>query len=149
MTTRSLVCLRGSDKYQIELKQTPLKKSSSFQQHSQPPRDFPQDLLPLYVGSIHQSTHLDVLIPASGDNDGDLVVGGEPDAAHPVAVAVLLQLAAGHGGTGSAFKHFGTLKCFFLAKKVLLCAHVLGIVHHCTYLLRIPSLLQAVSKRSM
>ena len=105
---------------------------------------------PLYIGSIHQSTHLDVLIPASGDNDGDLVVGGEPDAAHPVAVAVLLQLAAGHGGTGSAFKHFGTLKCFFLAKKVLLCAHVLGFVHHYTsYLFRITSLLQAVTKRSL
>ena len=44
-------------------------------------------------------THLDVLVPARGDDDRVLVVGREPDTGDPVLVAILLDcvLALGKG----------------------------------------------------
>ena len=44
-------------------------------------------------------SYLDVLVPAARDNDGVLVVGGEPHAGHPVTVTLLLDgvLALGKG----------------------------------------------------
>lgn len=40
---------------------------------------------------INKFPHLDVLVPPAGDDDGVLVVGREPHAGHPVAVALLLD----------------------------------------------------------
>jgi len=49
--------------------------------------------------AVGQVPHLDVLVPARGDDDRVLVVGREPDAGDPVLVAVLLDgvLALGQG----------------------------------------------------
>merc|ERR1719495_1484885 len=44
--------------------------------------------LQLAVGQIPD---LDILVPTSGDNDGILIVGREPDARHPVLMTVLLD----------------------------------------------------------
>ena len=40
--------------------------------------------------AVGQVPHLDVLVPAAGDDDRVLVVGGEPHAGHPVTVALIL-----------------------------------------------------------
>jgi len=49
--------------------------------------------------AVGQVPDLDVFVPSSGDNDGVLVVGGEPHAADPVTVSILLDgvLALGKG----------------------------------------------------
>ena len=49
--------------------------------------------------AVGQVPDLDVLVPAAGDDNGVLVVGREPDAGDPVAVALLLDgvLALGQG----------------------------------------------------
>lgn len=44
--------------------------------------------LQLAVGKV---PNLDHPVPASGHNDGVVVVGGEADAGHPVTVALILQ----------------------------------------------------------
>jgi hypothetical protein len=36
-------------------------------------------------------SYLDILVPTSRDNDGVVVVRGEPHAGHPVRVTILLQ----------------------------------------------------------
>lgn len=38
---------------------------------------------------VRECTHLDELVPTSGDNDGVLGVGGEPDAGDPLGVALV------------------------------------------------------------
>jgi len=49
--------------------------------------------------AVLQRPDLDHLVPSAGDDDWVLVVGGEPDAGHPVVVGILLDgvLALGKG----------------------------------------------------
>ena len=41
--------------------------------------------------AVGQVPDLDVLVPPGRHDDGVLVVGGEPDAGHPIVVAILLN----------------------------------------------------------